>query len=151
MWGICLNTTFHWTLDLFLGLWEAAFTAPLEPHSAAGFLLPTSAMQKKTTWSSRALDLSLLACVLMRYEAHGWTSSFYSHFPSLSHGSDLECFPPSLLPAWGSALLRPWCRGAVWGLQINESSLLLPSPRTVGLIFGLSEISARLPDDVCRA
>lgn len=60
-------------LRFLLGLWEAAFTASLEPRSAAGFLSPTSATQKKTTWSSWALDLStrsLLAWALIRYKAH---------------------------------------------------------------------------------
>lgn len=57
MLGTCLNTTFHQTLGVSLGLWEAAFTAPLDPHSAASVLFPTSAVQRKTSWSSWALDL----------------------------------------------------------------------------------------------
>lgn len=40
MLGVCLNTTFHQTPGFFLRLWGAAFTAPLDPRSAAFHFLP---------------------------------------------------------------------------------------------------------------
>lgn len=129
----------------------------MSPVSAAGLLFHTSAVQKETTWSSWALDLSthsLLARALMRY--HGMRLiaeplSFCSGLPSVSHGSDLEWLPPSLVSPedqlWAEPSAKAQC-GLRW---ISGSSLLLPLPQILALIPGSSEIRASLPIDLSRA
>lgn len=154
MWGICLNTAFHQTLDFFLRPWGAALAALLYLCSVlvclfVCFLFHISATQRETFWSSLVWILPRLSWVCS-HETQGLRLiteplSFCSDFPVLHQGSNLEDLPHL------SCLSASTSQPLVQGSKCRTQQVQLPSPQTVDLIPSSREISAILPIDVSGA
>lgn len=142
MLGICLNTTFHQTFGFFLGLWGAAFTAPVDPHSAAFYFLPLPCKGRPPG------PPGLWICCLCSHEA--------ITEPLISAHSSPHCTMAAILGVYRHPFCSPEKQhitdpnsGEQCGmLQIAGFSLCFLCLRR---ILDSNEISASLPITVSRA
>lgn len=97
MWGICLNTAFHQTLDFFSEAVRSSNCCPfVPPFRYYFFLFHISAMQGKPSslpWSGSSHGFLYMLLWGSGYEAHHWTSELLLRLPVLHQGSNLESFP----------------------------------------------------------
>lgn len=152
MWGICLNTAFHQTLDFFSEAVRSSNCCPFVLPFRYFFFYFISLPCKGNLLVFLGLAPPMASCVCF-YEVQGMRLiteplSFCSGFLCCTKGAILRVFPIS--PVWLSANTS---QALVQGSSVEHtrSSLLLPSPQTMGSVPDSREISAVLPIDVSGA
>lgn len=148
MWGICMNTTFHQTLDLLL-LWS-----PIQQQDFYSRLLLYKRRLRGPpgSWISPpivCLRMLLWGIVVWGLSLNLWASA--QACPQWVMAVILSGCPHPVCPPedqhWSEPSAEEQC-GLCW---VSGSSRLLLSPQILGLIPGSSEIKASLPIDISRA